>query len=126
MFVLEMQDCDRVFKPGTCNQSRSRYHSTCPAYDRSSIRRSPQPPTLPSTTMTSNYTAAPPPYQGSSSTKPSLDGSSTPLLGGERVAGSSSGPGAIYDQPDFDDIPDDFKACFLCILTHFHIAYAQI
>ena len=73
--------------------------------------------TLPSTAMTSNYTAAPPPYQAPSTTKPSTDGSSTPLLGGERVSGPSSGPGAIYDQPDFDDVPDDFKVCSLHILA---------
>ena len=66
--------------------------------------------TLPSTTMTSNYTTAPPAYQSSSPSKPAYgeDESSTPLLGGESVSGPSSG-GAIYDQPGFNDIPDDFK-----------------
>ncbi|KAH9948662.1 UPF0005-domain-containing protein [Amylocystis lapponica] len=56
--------------------------------------------------MTTNYTAAPPPYQAPSPSKPAFgeDGSSTPLLSPR--AGPSN---AIFDQPAADDIPDDFK-----------------
>ncbi|KAI5889284.1 UPF0005-domain-containing protein [Schizophyllum commune H4-8] len=51
---------------------------------------------------------APPSYGATSPTKPSSDEARDPLLG----AASSSAAGmrgAIYDQPDFGDLPDDFK-----------------
>jgi len=59
----------------------------------------------------SNYTAPPPSYRPDSSPNKSYastDEASQPLLGSPRP-GPSSGPGAIFDQPGTDDIPDDFK-----------------
>ncbi|OBZ70867.1 Bax inhibitor 1 [Grifola frondosa] len=58
----------------------------------------------------SNYTTAPPPYQGSPgklSAVPPEDDAAQPLLGSPR-AGPSAGA-AIYDQPALGDVPDDFK-----------------
>jgi len=58
---------------------------------------------------TSNYTTAPPPYQGSPgklSSVPPEDDAAQPLLGSPRAGPSAGG---IFDQPAFDDIPDDFK-----------------
>ncbi|KAI0916405.1 hypothetical protein AcW1_008863 [Taiwanofungus camphoratus] len=60
---------------------------------------------------TSNYTTAPPAYQGSPaklSAIPPDEGAAQPLLGSPR-SGPSVGPGGIYDQPASDDVPDDFK-----------------
>ena len=51
----------------------------------------------------SNYPQAPPKYQPK--VQQAGDEASRPLLGSP---GPSSGPGAIFDQPD-DDIPEDFK-----------------
>ncbi|GBE80716.1 Bax inhibitor 1 [Sparassis crispa] len=65
---------------------------------------------------TNNYTTAPPAYQGAFaaqklSTVRAEDDATEPLLGSPRSAqaGPSSGPGAIYNQPAFGDVPDDFK-----------------
>ncbi|CAK5281600.1 unnamed protein product [Mycena citricolor] len=53
--------------------------------------------------MTS-YPVAPPPSYGTAPTKPSRDEAQEPLLGS-----SSRSGGGIFDQPDADDVPDDFK-----------------
>ncbi|KAF9805230.1 hypothetical protein IEO21_09136 [Rhodonia placenta] len=56
---------------------------------------------------TSNYTAAPPPYHDSPklSAVPEEE-AAQPLLGSPRAGPSAGG---IFEQPAFDDIPDDFK-----------------
>ncbi|KZT66348.1 UPF0005-domain-containing protein [Daedalea quercina L-15889] len=58
---------------------------------------------------TDHYTAPPPAYNtGPKLSKvPGDEEATQPLL--SPTAGPSSGPGGIYDQPGFDDIPDDFK-----------------
>ncbi|EMD37324.1 hypothetical protein CERSUDRAFT_65023 [Gelatoporia subvermispora B] len=58
---------------------------------------------------TTNYTQAPPPYQGSPGKVSSVsqeDEAAQPLLGSPRAGPSAGG---IYDQPAFGDVPDDFK-----------------
>jgi protein lifeguard len=53
----------------------------------------------------SQYTAPPPSYQ---SKQPGIEEEARqPLLSGSPRAGTSGG--AIYDQPEFGDLPDDFK-----------------
>ncbi|THH33318.1 hypothetical protein EUX98_g879 [Antrodiella citrinella] len=55
----------------------------------------------------SNYTAAPPSYQSVSPTKSRDEEAAQPLL--NTRAGPSASGGAYFDQPDADDLPDDFK-----------------
>lgn len=65
----------------------------------------------PTVMSTDHYTAPPPAYTGPKLSKvPADDEATQPLL--SPTAGPSSGPGGIYDQPGFDDIPDDFKVCY--------------
>jgi len=54
----------------------------------------------------SNYTTAPPSYQAVSPTKAHDEEAGQPLLSPR--AGPSGG-GAYFDQPEADDLPDDFK-----------------
>ena len=67
----------------------------------------------------SNYTAPPPAYpaDGNGKNYSATDESTRPLLGSPRQ-GPSSGPGAIFDQPD-GELPDDFKvwSCHYNALT---------
>ena len=60
--------------------------------------------------MASNYTVPPPSYAGPKSKQSSAtpdQEAAQPLLG--PAAGSSSGFGSYYDQPEAGDVPDDFK-----------------
>ena len=64
---------------------------------------------------TDHYTAPPPAYTGPKLSKvPDDEDATQPLL--SPTAGPSSGAGGIYDQPGFNDIPDDFKVC--CTVGH--------
>lgn len=55
----------------------------------------------------SQYPVAPPSYGSSSSSpKPNADSAREPLLS---ASGSNSGAGGFHDQPEFGDLPDDFK-----------------
>jgi len=52
----------------------------------------------------SNYPVPPPSYGSGSNPKPTRDEAQQPLLGS-----SSHNGGGIFDQPEADDVPDDFK-----------------
>ena len=61
--------------------------------------------------LMSNYPVPPPSY-GSAENSPkraNFTEDAEPLLGGQRFAAGPSSGNAIYEQPAFGDIPDDFK-----------------
>ena len=70
------------------------------------------------TPIMSHYTAPPPSYKTDTNSKPIYsrgDESREPLLGSPRAAAGPSS-GAIFDQPDEGDLPDDFKARIIITL----------
>ena len=67
----------------------------------------------------SNYPVPPPSY-GSAENSPkraNFPEDAEPLLGGQRFAAGPSSANAIYEQPAFGDIPDDFKVQNLFMAT---------
>lgn len=69
----------------------------------------------------SKYPQPPPSYAPTKPAYGSTDDNREPLLGGQRSPQPGSSAGGIYNQPDFGDVPDDFKVSYriyslVCIL----------